>query len=223
MNYTALMVLSFCIPMHGMMMTPYKFIKKLDKHVAYLHSIYVQTKSSHDNDAQKTHSLRTYFTYDDVYAFEHDAVKSCIKKINYSKSIQPLFSLWNYIYRNQDEAMEHDYLLLREYSILVLFFYNKLFVSVQQHNKARVDGQKLTIDDLITIYASLKQMPLQKMMFTIDSILETFATILEEEQIGQSILNWLVRYWWMPPMIASAIIISMLRIPQTDTLSSTDT
>ena len=119
--------------------------------------------------------------------------------------------------------MEHDYLLLREYSILVLFFYNKLFVSVQQHNKARVDGQKLTIDDLITIYASLKQMPLQKMMFTIDSILETFATILEEEQIGQSILNWLVRYWWMPPMIASAIIISMLRIPQTDTLSSTDT
>lgn len=209
MKYIIIMLLS-CFPAYGMV-SPQQFIKKIDKHVTYLYSIYTQTKSSRDYYVKKTYTLGNNFTYEDIYAFEHNKIKSCIKKINYYKSIQPLFSLWGQIARNPDELMEHDYLLLREYSILLLFFYNKLFVSVQQHNKARVEGQKLTVDDLIGIYAALKQMPLQKMMYTIDSILEKFAIALEDEQIGQSILAWLVRYWWMPPMIASAIIISILR------------
>lgn len=210
MKYITIILLSFCIPAHGIV-SPERFIKKLDKHVQYLYSIYKQTKTSKDNYVQRTYSLHNKFTYDDIYSFKHPKIKSCIKKVNYLKSIQPFFSLWNYIYYNQDIALENDALLLREYSILLIFFYNKLLVTVHYHHKAQVEGQKLTLDDLVGIYALLKQMPLQKMMNVVDSILEKFAVTLEDEQIGKSILTWLVRYWWMPPAIASAIIISILR------------
>jgi hypothetical protein len=210
MKYIMILIASFSIPLYGIV-SPQRFIKKIDKHIQYLYSVYKQTKTLKDNYVQRTYSLHNRFTYDDIYSFKHPKIKSCIKKINYLKSIQPFFSLWDYIYYNQDIALEKDALLLREYSVLLIFFYNKLLVTVHAYHKAQVDGQKLTLDDLIGIYALLKQMPLQKMMNAVDAILEKFAVALEDEQIGKSILAWLVRYWWMPPAIASAIIISILR------------
>lgn len=138
-------------------------------------------------------------------SFQHEAIQECLDSILQTHSLEPLFALWRHFTAYK---FANDSLFLQEFVALEYMLYRKLIDCL------RIVSLKTTptAEDLIELYASIATLPIPEMLNSLDSLVEELMEIVQKYELDASIswTQWFEKYWWVPPVIISSVIINFL-------------
>ena len=138
-------------------------------------------------------------------AFKHEAVQGCLESILRERSLEPLFGLWRHFMAYK---FANDSLFLQEFVALEYMLYCKLIDCLRIVTLKDVP----TAEDLIELYASIATLPIPEMLNSLDSLVEELIEIMEKYELdtAMSWTQWFKKYWWVPPVVVSSIIVNFL-------------
>lgn len=138
-------------------------------------------------------------------SFKHEAVQGCLESILRTKNLEPLFDLWRHFmaYKFADDS-----LFLQEFVALEYMLYCKLIDCLRIVTLKDVP----TTEDLIELYASIATLPIPEMLNSLDSLVEELIEIMEKYELdtAMSWTQWFKKYWWVPPVVISSIVVNFL-------------
>jgi len=182
------------------------YCRKLNKHVQALSKFNEINKKNKIVDFGNSEWLSLLFGN---IEYENEIVKICIDNIAKRGSIEPLIKTWDFAY---EMCLSHkDASFVREFAILIFSFYGNLLVAMtQQKNNQEIKG---TLDDIIQVYNAVSELPLKDLILTLEKCYLLFSKLLKDYGLYSSggWLQWLKRYWWLPPTIAIAVIGALLK------------
>lgn len=138
-------------------------------------------------------------------SFKHQAVQECLESILQTRSLEPLFGLWRHFMAYK---FANDSLFLQEFISLEYMLYCKLIDCLRIVTVKDVP----TAEDIIELYASIATLPIPEMLNSLDSLVEELIDIMEKYELdtAMSWTQWFKKYWWVPPVVISSIIVNFL-------------
>jgi len=140
--------------------------------------------------------------------YKDKIIQQCIKKMVETASIDPLFKTWEYAYELC--ISQEDMNFVREFSILIFSVYENLLIIL---TASRTDKEmKGTLEDIIQVYNAVSELPIKEILITLEKCYILFSKILKDYGAlsNMRVMEWLRKYWWLPPTIAVAIIGALL-------------
>jgi hypothetical protein len=69
-----------------------------------------------------------------------------------------------------------------------------------------------TAEDIIELYSTIATLPIPEMLNSLDSLVEDLIEIIEKYELdtAMSWTQWFKKYWWVPPVIISSLVINFL-------------
>jgi len=153
------------------------------------------------------------FVFDETLIFLNEEIEECKQAIVHNKSLQPFFDLW--------ESVEHRVPQLsaeffRELSLLVLGIYKAIYMAYSP--LIQVSLQKNIVLQAITLLCgNLSKLHAFELLNIIEKLTVQIPKLLEKYELTKSDLTWkqwLTKYWWLPPVAASALALESVFIYQ---------
>lgn len=152
-----------------------------------------------------------YQTLDGLVSYKHEVVKACIAQIRKEKSLAPFFAMWNSFKNSYQKdayaTISQDF--LKECSDLIFMFYSNMMNQlIDDHAVDAITVHRVTAAEIIQIYLTISELPINEFLDLLDKVLEKIMTILEDyhPEEGQSLFSWLQKNWWIPPVIIGGLL-----------------
>lgn len=138
-------------------------------------------------------------------SFKHKTVQECLSSILQTQSLEPLFSLWRDFMAYK---FANDTLFLQEFVTLEYMLYRKLIDCLHFENLRASPAA----EDLIDLYASIATLPVPQMLNSLDMLVEELIVIMEKYELNAAMswTEWFKKYWWVPPIVISSVIINFV-------------
>lgn len=138
-------------------------------------------------------------------SFKHPQIQECLEAILRTRNLEPLFALWRHFTAYK---FANDSLFLQEFVTLEYMLYCKLIDCL------RITALKdvPTAEDIIELYSTIATLPIPEMLNSLDSLVEDLIEIIEKYELdtAMSWTQWFKKYWWVPPVIISSLVINFL-------------
>lgn len=153
------------------------------------------------------------YVFEDDYSFVCSEVGECRAEIERTKSLEPFFALWEFVEKNPAQ-LDSD--CLRELALLVLGIYKKIFtaysplVQVAQNKNSLLQALALLCGNISNLHAF-------ELLKIIEQLTVQIPKLLEKYELTKSDLTWkewIHKYWWLPPVAVSAIVLKSILIYQ---------
>lgn len=185
-------------------------IKELDRHITVLEQFNTKNKQL----KLLPYKLGSRFLLiDDIVEFTHDLLRICIKKMMVEESLDPLFVAWRLFVKEYKTIDSH--LFLHEMTILLFSIYKNIFVTYL-HNRSPVET-KVDLDflkEMVALYQRINSFPIKELLRILDRCLDQFLKIMQDCGMneGMSWIEWLKKYWWVPPVIATSVLVGFVKM-----------
>ena len=135
----------------------------------------------------------------DSVSFLHRAIRSCLKKIIRTESLNPLLML---LQEAQYYQITQDNLFFHECFLLIFVIHKQILFYECEHNGYVL--KKTTLDTIIEISNTINQLPISEVLSAIDMLINELPPFVEKYELNSKITwkNWLKKYWWVPPIFS---------------------
>ncbi len=149
----------------------------------------------------------TPFTYEDI--------NRCKELIETNKSLQPFITLWANMQNGQTKV---TLTYLKEVAILILKIYKTIYTACSPLLQTTEQPTKsLTIDTIALLFGNIASLQAFELLSIIEKLTIQIPKLLEKYEITTGTLTWkewIIKYWWLPPMAIAAIVLECAFIYQ---------
>jgi hypothetical protein len=146
--------------------------------------------------------------FDNDTIFEHEEITRCKELIEQTKSLQPFIELWAGMQKN----LPHLTLpYLREIAILILKIYKAIYTACSPVVSAIGSATKnLALQAIALLFSNIASLQAFELLNIIEKLTVQIPKLLEKYEITTGTLTWkewIIKYWWLPPMAIAAIVL----------------
>jgi hypothetical protein len=191
-------------------------IDRLQRHFDLLNQFNKKNKKDHLVDWE-TKALVPLFSDCDIdcASYKHDCVVLCLKQMKASRTIDPFFETWNIFLKNYRHVETE--LFVKEMSVLLFFLYKNILFSLDKKKLYIANelspfqdtlNDRVTMPEIVALYNKISLLPINEVLFALDHCYIRLVLILKEYEFYSSMswLQWIEKYWWLPPVIVAGII-----------------
>lgn len=145
---------------------------------------------------------------DDDTDFSHEEIIQCKRQIERKKSLKPFLMLWKNI---QKTPTNPTVFYLKDVALLILKIYKAIYTvcspvlpTMEPINK------NLAFQALGLLFGNIAHLQAFELLSIIEKLTVQIPKLLEKYEITTGNLTWkqwIVKYWWLPPMAISAIVL----------------
>lgn len=157
----------------------------------------------------------TCFIFDkETTLFSHNDITHCKEEIEKTKSLKPFLTLWA---STQAHAQNTTVPYLKDIALLILEIYKAIYTAclpiAAEFDLINNKSNALMFGNLATLQAFELLNIIEKLTIQIPKLLDkyeiTTGTLTPKE--------WIIKYWWLPPMAIAAIVLEGIFIYQVAT------
>lgn len=140
-------------------------------------------------------------------------VRNCVEQIEKTKSLLPLFQLWQRIICYDFINDMHE---IKEFMHLVIIVYKNLTCCMQQA-AARGNGQipsNEQLQEILSLYDHISALEISELLDLLDDVatqLDHIGQVYELHNPDMSWTLWLKKYWWVIPVAALWTYLTILK------------
>ena len=133
----------------------------------------------------------------DAAIFSHRIIRSCIKKIVETESLQPLITL---VHKVKKHNLIHNNRFFHEFLILIFTIYKQILFKECETKPHNV--KKSTLETIMLANNIINQLPIAEILSAIDMLVTELPPFFEKYELNSKISwkKWLQKYWWVPPV-----------------------
>lgn len=148
----------------------------------------------------------------------HELVKLCMKKMEQDTCIDPVIETWK-IFNSCYDTIERD-LFLQEFSSVVCAVSHGCVLALaalsEQSEKKKPEKPvelSVSLQDIFRLYFKISALPIGDILASMDQLYLALVELmdeygLEEEQTWE---EWMTTNWWIPPVIVTGLVLSLVK------------
>jgi len=153
------------------------------------------------------------FVFDDSLVFFNEEIDECKRAIAESKSLAPFFELWSSV---QKRIPQLDAPFLREFSLLVLAIYKTIYFAFSPIIQVALQ-KNIVLQAITMLCGNLSGLHAFELLSIIEKLTFQIPKLLEKYELTKSEMTWkewVSKYWWLPPVAVSALVLESIFIYQ---------
>jgi hypothetical protein len=177
-------------------------VDKLQRHFDLLIQFNKKNKKEHLVEWDTKASVPFFTDCDiDCTAYKHNLVVLCLKQMRASRTIDPFFETWSIFLRSYPQVESN--LFLRETSTLLFCLYKNIL-----HSIGKGPNNRVTVPEITDLYGKISLLPIHEVLFALDHCYIRLVLILKDYEFYSSMswVQWIQKYWWLPPAITIGIL-----------------
>lgn len=157
--------------------------------------------------------------FDNETLFVYEDINHCKELIQIKKSLQPFLELWADI---QEKKTQITLPYLKEVALLILKIYKAIYTACTPDVPVLTPtGTKnLAFQAIGALFGNIAGLQAFELLTIIEKLTVQIPKLLEKYEITTGNLTWkewIIKYWWLPPMAVAAIVLECAFIYQVAT------
>lgn len=132
----------------------------------------------------------------DSTPFFHQTIKTCIKKMERTQSLNPIIFLLHNI--NNHHIDDTRFM----YELFMLIFTVHKQILLYECQECNYSFKKTTLETILEVSEKINQLPIAGLLNAIDMLITELPPVLEKYEIYSNMTwrDWFKKYWWVPPI-----------------------
>ncbi len=177
-------------------------IDRLDEHMTNVETWYQTSKRCAHHKMRKQQFDMALLR--SVVQVTHTDMVHCFTMMEEQQSLDPFFMLWKQ-FKTSHAQQKDDQLLCKEIAFLTMHLYSTMLGQLQR------SVTRVTVTQMLELYRLIAALPIFELLNLLDSIATEIIGLLDQTYHGEdSFFSWFWHNWWVPPMIISHSVSSLV-------------